>query len=148
MKNIHLIATDKPSILAYYQESTSYKEPVLQLVSTTSSDYKYQNIYITSSEVIKAKEYVLIIREGLLIGKINEIVLIDSTQEYRTEYTRMNGTKGWFASDVNYQKDWNYKKIILTTDTKLIDNGVQAIDDEFLEWFVKKPSCEKRKLNL
>jgi hypothetical protein len=52
MKNIHLIATDKPSILAYYQESTSYKEPVLQLVSTTSSDYKYQNIYITSEEEI------------------------------------------------------------------------------------------------
>jgi hypothetical protein len=33
-----------------------------------------------------------------------------------------------------------YKKIILTTDQDLI--GVQAIDDEFLEWFVKNPSCE------
>ena len=32
------------------------------------------------------------------------------------------------------------KKIILTTDQDL--NGVQAIDDEFLEWFVKNPSCE------
>jgi hypothetical protein len=34
-----------------------------------------------------------------------------------------------------------YKKIILTTDQSL--DGVQAIDDEFLEWFVKNPSCEK-----
>jgi len=34
------------------------------------------------------------------------------------------------------------KKIILTTDVKLIKDGVQAIDDEFLEWFVKNPSCE------
>jgi hypothetical protein len=34
------------------------------------------------------------------------------------------------------------KKIILTTDQDLIKNGVQAIDDEFLEWFVKNPSCE------
>ena len=34
------------------------------------------------------------------------------------------------------------KKIILTTDQDLIENGVQAIDDEFLEWFVKNPSCE------
>jgi len=34
------------------------------------------------------------------------------------------------------------KKIILTTDPKLIADGVQAIDDEFLEWFVKNPSCE------
>jgi hypothetical protein len=35
------------------------------------------------------------------------------------------------------------KKIILTTDQDLIKDGVQPIDDEFLEWFVKNPSCEK-----
>lgn len=35
------------------------------------------------------------------------------------------------------------KKIILTTDPKLIKDGVQAIEDEFLEWFVKNPSCEE-----
>ena len=34
------------------------------------------------------------------------------------------------------------KKIILTTDQDLIKDGVQAIDDDFLEWFVKNPSCE------
>ena len=34
------------------------------------------------------------------------------------------------------------KKIILTTDPDLIKDGVQAIDNEFLEWFVKNPSCE------
>ena len=33
-------------------------------------------------------------------------------------------------------------KVILTTNKLLIKNGVQAIDDEFLEWFVKNPSCE------
>ena len=33
------------------------------------------------------------------------------------------------------------KKIILTTDQDLIN--VQAIDDEFLKWFVKNPSCEE-----
>jgi len=36
----------------------------------------------------------------------------------------------------------NGKKIILTTDQDLIADGVQAIDDEFLEWFVKNPTCE------
>ena len=36
-----------------------------------------------------------------------------------------------------------YKKIILTTDPDLINDGIQAIDDEFLEWFVKNPSCEE-----
>jgi hypothetical protein len=35
------------------------------------------------------------------------------------------------------------KKIILTTDADLIKDGVQAIDDEFLKWFVKNPSCEE-----
>jgi hypothetical protein len=35
------------------------------------------------------------------------------------------------------------QKVILTTDTDLIKEGVQAIDDEFLEWFVKNPSCEQ-----
>jgi hypothetical protein len=35
------------------------------------------------------------------------------------------------------------KKIILTTDQDLIKDGVQKIDDEFLEWFVKNPNCER-----
>ncbi len=36
-----------------------------------------------------------------------------------------------------------HKKIILTTDQDLIKDGVQSIDDEFLEWFVKNPECEE-----
>lgn len=49
---------------------------------------------------------------------------------------------------VNYKGNYylktevGYKKIILTTDPDLIADGVQAIDDEFLEWFVNNPSCE------
>jgi hypothetical protein len=35
-----------------------------------------------------------------------------------------------------------FKKIIFTTDKDLIADGVQSIDNEFLEWFVKNPSCE------
>jgi hypothetical protein len=42
------------------------------------------------------------------------------------------------VTTVNY----NGKKIILTTDQDLIKDGVQAIDDGFLEWFIKNPSCE------
>ena len=38
------------------------------------------------------------------------------------------------------------KKIILTTDPDLIKDGVQAIDDEFLNWFVKNPNCDEVKL--
>jgi hypothetical protein len=35
-----------------------------------------------------------------------------------------------------------FKKIILTTDQDLIADGVQAINNEFLEWFVNNPSYE------
>jgi hypothetical protein len=34
-------------------------------------------------------------------------------------------------------------KVILTTDPKLIKDGIQAINDEFLEWFVNNPSCDE-----
>jgi hypothetical protein len=34
------------------------------------------------------------------------------------------------------------KKVILTDNKDLIKDGIQAIDDEFLEWFVKHPTCE------
>jgi hypothetical protein len=35
------------------------------------------------------------------------------------------------------------EKIILTTDQDLIADGIQDIDDEFLTWFVKNPTCEE-----
>ena len=61
---------------------------------------------------------------------------------------------GWFYDlDSKYIKikqswenshlDFNGKKIILTTDQDLIKDGVQAIDDKFLELFVKHPDCEE-----
>jgi hypothetical protein len=34
------------------------------------------------------------------------------------------------------------KKVILTTDPDLIVDGVQKIDDTFLEWLAKNPTCE------
>jgi hypothetical protein len=53
----------------------------------------------------------------------------------------------WFYSPklVDAQKfldrrDW--RKIILTTDQALIKDGVWGIEDGFLEWFVKNPTCE------
>jgi len=56
-----------------------------------------------------------------------------------------------FYFDFEYQKvrkcETGYynkgsKKIMLTTDQDLIKDGVWGIEDEFLEWFVKNPSCE------
>tara|TARA_R110000772_G_scaffold112772_2_gene217052 strand:+ start:136 stop:759 length:624 start_codon:yes stop_codon:yes gene_type:complete len=56
----------------------------------------------------------------------------------------------WVLSKLNevilFGRNYNselYKKIILTTDQYLIGRGVQAISNEFLEWFIKNPSCEE-----
>ena len=54
----------------------------------------------------------------------------------------------WVITSTNDILEWAKvfqpigKKIILTTDQYLIKNSLQAIDDEFLEWFVDNPSCE------
>ena len=45
------------------------------------------------------------------------------------------------TQNIYITSDEEDKKIILTTDPSL--DGVQKIDDEFLEWFVKNPSCEE-----
>jgi hypothetical protein len=34
-------------------------------------------------------------------------------------------------------------KVILTTDPNLIQDGVQSISDEFIQWIVKNPNCER-----
>ena len=54
-----------------------------------------------------------------------------------TEYVKVK--QSWENSHLGF----NGKKIILTDNKDLIKDGVQQIDNEFLEWFVKNPSCEE-----
>jgi hypothetical protein len=75
-----------------------------------------KHIYITSNEKIKEGDWI----KGNVVGY----------NDTRIEKATHN--------DLKYK--WN--KIILTTDQDLIKDGVQAILDEFLEWFVKNHSCE------
>ena len=70
------------------------------------------NIYITSDEEIKDCYY-----------------LIANSIQHTSKAHPLIG---------NYKP----KKIIMTTDQDLIKYGVQEIPDDFLEWFVKNPSCE------
>ena len=74
-----------------------------------------QNIYITSDEEIK---------EGVDQWYLDKVL---------NEPYNSGGAQYSSKQDV----------IILTTDQDLIKDGIQAIDDEFLEWFVKNPSCEE-----
>ena len=83
--------------------------------SLSTDECENKHIYITNDEEIKRIDYWLNIDNN----------------------TISNGEMFELANDAP-----SCKKIILTTDQDLIKDGVQAIDDEFLEWFVKNPSCE------
>jgi len=133
MKNLHLIPTDKPSKL-YKHNELGFK--LLAPVQHEIGAYKgsNQHIYITSDEEIKEGDWIL----------------------------KCKNVNDWnFKSGELQEKDYSYfkvkcislvllnpedKKIILTTDQDLIKDGVQSIDDGFLKWFVKNPSCEEVKI--
>ncbi|CAB4175206.1 hypothetical protein UFOVP1247_92 [uncultured Caudovirales phage] len=107
MKNLHVIATDKPSrIKQEYTDKPSYVLSRLPLTCRYA-----QHIYITNGEEIKKDEFYL--------GDDNHIYCLCTT-------VNSNG-----------------KKIILTTNEELIDEGIQPIGDEFLNWFVNNPTCEE-----
>lgn len=72
-----------------------------------------QNIYITSSEEIKEGDW-FYFDDAEIIAKYIDLKPVEEA-----------------------------KKIVLTTNQDLVKDGVQAIDDEFLEWFVKNSSCER-----
>jgi hypothetical protein len=87
----------------------------------------------------------------------NQLVL--TKESYKVNYGEEANQHIYITYDEEIKDDWCYdeynkvvfkntgpgtpgasKKIILTTDPSL--DGVQAIDDDFLEWFVQNPSCE------
>jgi hypothetical protein len=74
---------------------------------------------------------------------INQNIYITSEKEMRDCWVLNTHTNDIYFLEGYYGIQPIIKKIILTTDQDLIKDGVQAIDDEFLEWFVKNPSCEE-----
>jgi hypothetical protein len=126
MKNIHLLPTDKPSRLFYNKKDSIFTidndfENVIE--EDWFQDY---NIYITSDEEIKIGDWWIDLLEKRIFWVTAEDIIV---------------TK---ADGIPHNE---FKKIILTTDQDLITDGVQAIDDDFLEWFVKNPSCEEAEVN-
>lgn len=143
MKNIHLIPTSQFSKLAYYQESTSYNKPILQLVNMTSSDYTYQHLYITNDEEPKDGEWVYHPEVS------QEYIKVNLSKEGDERYTKGQHIAQGVYKHKPTTNEWYKKerKIILTTDPELIVDGIQAIDDEFLQWFVNNDSCEEVKIS-
>jgi len=117
-RNIHVLPTSNPSRLYLSDYGKELNLSGYPLRNYTTG----KHIYITSDEEIKPSDYYL--------WKENEII-------------KANDIEISFHHTVVF----DCKKIILTTDQDLIKDGVQAIDDEFLEWFVKNPSCEEVEVN-
>lgn len=123
MKNIHILPTDKPSKLFNCFGKLEIGDYVTRRENLQVTN---QNIYITNDEEIKYGDY----RYSLIQNNI--VFVTGFTLKVNKEYWKLN--------------NHTHKKIILTTDQDLIKDGVQAIDDEFLEWFVKNLSCEVVKI--
>ena len=74
--------------------------------------------------------------------KENRNIYITSAEEITDGDWGLSKLNEVILFGINYNKNL-YKKIILTTDKELIEDDVQGIDDEFLQWYVKNPSCEE-----
>ena len=88
------------------------------LLYTTYQNYNGVNLYITSDEEVRE----------------NEWCLDQDSTLFQNGNNPVSNTADYYGS---------MKKIILTTDEDLIAKGVQSIDEEFLQWFVKNPTCTK-----
>jgi hypothetical protein len=124
MKNIHILPTEKPSRL-WYNDLNDTSELLLSITEVESVNN--QHIYITSDEEIKIGDWFLAFIERKWV--LRQCLRLSGRYIITTEHSQINSL--------------DCKKIILTTDQDLIKDGVQAIDDEFLEWFVKNSSCEE-----
>jgi hypothetical protein len=112
MKNIHILPTDQPSRLHLWTDENGMRLALCEL--EYSHTRNTQNLYITSSEEI--------------IEGVN--------QWYLDKFLN----KPMNSGGAQYGEKQNI--ITLTTDQTLIADGVQSINDEFLKWFVKNPTCE------
>lgn len=119
MKNLHLISTEKPSRLfnCFGKLEIGDYTTIRENLQVTN-----QHIYITSDE---------------------KLPYDDSIFNTGAFYHRdAAGDVHIITKDTHHPNPNFCSRIILTTDPYLIARGVQAVDDNFLEWFVKNPSCE------
>ena len=99
---------------------------------------KPSRLYLNTKEYIFDNEYSLSTDECQ-----NKYIYITNNEEIKERDWYLDTVANvLFKNDKIFLNGLGYKKIILTTDKDLIKDGVQAIDDEFLNWFVKNPSCE------
>ena len=123
MKNIHILPTKSKSV---YWVNTIGK----LCMGCYIEGKDRVSFYITSDEEIK-KEYWCI--EGTDKTRKSKPFKVKEINDVSSICRDADGNP--YVTDA-------CKKIILTTDTDLIKDGVQSIPNEFLNWFIKNSSCE------
>jgi hypothetical protein len=127
-KNIWLLPTNEPSRLVQKRITNEIKLSSLN----NPQLWNNVNIYITNNEIIKEGDYIFY-SINKVVGKVLELGRRTSNGEsIPVVYCKETG-----SIDTE-----DCKKIILNTNPKLIKDSVQAIPDDFLEWFVNNSSCD------
>jgi len=109
-----------------------------------------KNIHILSTDqpsrlhyyFYMSKEYTL--SKEPLNWRTASHIYITSNEEIKDGDWMIRGNEQPTLVTSNFFWDFGvrYYKIILTTDPALIADSIQSIDGNFLEWFVKNPTCE------
>ena len=132
MRNVHILTTDKPSRLWINNLLQGKLELSKEVLIGVKSGL---HIYITSDDEIKMDDWVF---DSTNYGLIHKVWEVTENHFSFKDSLHVRGLKIRGNKNLKY----HFKKIILTTDSTLIAEGVQSINDEFLEWFVKNPKCE------
>jgi hypothetical protein len=117
MKNIHLLPTDKPSRIRIGNNGNFVFGLIQNSIASKNDSYTNQNIYIIDDSEIKD------VRPHKGKWQLEGGLILNKLPDYLTDLSEC-------------------KLIIMTTDPELIADGVQSINDEFLQWFIMNPSCE------
>jgi|694.fasta_scaffold45273_2 hypothetical protein len=119
MKNIHILPTTQKSRLATKDSNGKLEISDKNTFFVNGWGFTPQNIYITSAQEIKVGDWYYLPRTNSVHKCIED------------------------PTELNLEIRLGVAKIIITTDQSLIVDGIQVIDDTFLEWFVQNPSCEE-----
>jgi hypothetical protein len=105
------------------------------LPTTESSRLKDENLYSSPSYILS--------REPLHWRYAVHMYITSEDEDiYENDYIITQEGKLVQVSYLLSSDIYKSSKVIMTTSQKLIEDGVQEIDDTFLEWFIENPTCE------
>jgi hypothetical protein len=109
MKNIHIVPTKNKSNLFEWDGELRLGDYAFNYIDDLKSECANRHLYITSDDKIRWDDFYL-----------------------NTDSNVIYGSRGNEKPNIS-------KKIILTTDDKLIKQGVQPMPDDFINWLISNP---------